>query len=134
MWVRRCLTVPAANVAFAQNLCATVAGPSGAGMWITPLSPTGIAPATHYITEGCIQSNFAGLLPLWTIGADGVTRTLVNPGNAAYVAAAATAAGMTTTQTQVQALYDLVDIVDSTSSGPFPNMARMGLKMIVAAV
>ena len=36
--------------------------PSGAGMWVTALSPTGAAPATHYISHGGIWTTFAEMI------------------------------------------------------------------------
>jgi hypothetical protein len=36
--------------------------PGGAGMWTTPLSSTGGAPATNYVSHGRIYTQFHGLL------------------------------------------------------------------------
>lgn len=104
MWTYRCLIVPDAQVAFARELSATVAGPAGAGMWTTPLSPTGAEPATHWISAGLISEDFAALLPLGD-----------EPGNAALVAELATANGMQTTPEQVQALFDVADVTEEES-------------------
>ena len=117
IWTYRCLIVTDAHVQFARELSATVAGPAGAGMWTTPLSPTGAEPATHWISAGLISQDFAALLPL---GDD--------PGNAALVAELATANGMETTAEQVQALFDASDI---TKEEPHAAMARLGLVMVV---
>ena len=117
MWTYRCLIVPDEQVVFARELAATVAGPAGAGMWTTPLSPTGAEPATHWISAGLISQDFAALLPLDD-----------EPGNAALVAELATANGMATTAEQVQALFDASDI---TKEEPHAAMARLGLVMVV---
>lgn len=118
MWTYRCLIVPDAQVAFARELSATVAGPAGAGMWTTPLSPTGAEPATHWISAGLISQDFAALLPLGN-----------DPGNAALVAELATANGMQTTPEQVQILFDASDITEEESH---VAMARLGLMMITS--
>lgn len=116
MWTYRCLIVPDDQVVFARELAATVAGPSGAGMWTTPLSPTGAEPATNWISAGLISQDFAALLPL---GDD--------PGNAALVAELAAANGMETTAEQVQILFDASDITEEESH---VAMARLGLMMV----
>lgn len=116
MWTYRCLIVPDSQVAFARDLSATVAGPAGAGMWTTPLSPTGAEPATHWISAGLISQDFAALLPLGD-----------NPGNAALVAELATANGYPTTVEQVRALFDAADVTEEESH---TAMARLGLVML----
>jgi hypothetical protein len=116
MWTYRCLIVPDAQVAFARDLSATVAGPAGAGMWTTPLSPTGAEPVTHWISAGLIGEDFANLLPFGD-----------NPGNAALVAELATANGMETNAEQVQILFDDSDITEEESH---EAMARLGLMMV----
>lgn len=118
MWTYRCLIVPDAQVEFARELSATVAGPAGAGMWTTPLSSTGAEPATHWISAGLISQDFAALLPLGN-----------EPGNAALVAQLATANGMATTAEQVRALFDVADVTEDESH---VAMARLGLVMVSA--
>lgn len=117
-WTYRCLIVPDDQVVFARALSATVAGSAGAGMWTTPLSPTGAEPATHWISAGLISQDFAALLPLGD-----------EPGNAALVAELATANGMETTAEQVQALFDVADVTEEESH---TAMARLGLVMVSA--
>lgn len=60
-WTHCTLIVPAALAPTCRALAAALA-PSGAGMWTTPLSPTGAEPATHYISTGSIDAHFASLL------------------------------------------------------------------------
>ena len=126
MWVRRCFIVTAANLAYVKSLCPSLAGPEYAGMWPSAISPTGVIPATHYIEEGCWKDTMMALLPFSTVNAVGV-KTLQTPGNAAFVAAAATANGMPTTTLIVQAMFDASDITDQP---PFVAMARLGLQII----
>lgn len=59
-WAFRTMIVPAALAPTCRELAASF--PSGAGMWTTPLSPTGAAPATHYISSGGIWQQFADML------------------------------------------------------------------------
>ena len=64
MWTHRTIIVDAAQVELARSLCAAIAGPAGEGMFSTPLSATGLFPATHYISGGLIEDTFASILPL----------------------------------------------------------------------
>ena len=73
------------NLDYARELAATVAGPSGSGMWTTPLSATGQEPATHWISAGLISEDFAALLPLTTYPED--AEPITTPGNPEAVAA-----------------------------------------------
>lgn len=59
-WAFRTMIVPSSLVVLCRQLAASFE--SGAGMWITPLSPTGKAPATHYISSGGIWQQFADML------------------------------------------------------------------------
>ena len=61
-WVHRTIIVPNAFVVPARMACEALAGAGGAGMYTTPLSPTGELPATHYISSGLIEQSFADLL------------------------------------------------------------------------
>lgn len=60
-WTHRCMIVPAGTVEQCQALAAALT-PAGAGMWTTPLSPTGDEPATHYISSGLVDQLLADLL------------------------------------------------------------------------
>lgn len=59
-WTHRTLIVPASLAPTCRALAAGV--PGGSGMWVTPLSPTGEAPATHYISAGKLMTSFVALL------------------------------------------------------------------------
>jgi hypothetical protein len=61
MDVIKTLIVSASIVDLAKSLGEQV-GNSAIGMWITPLSPDGLAPATHYISSGAIEEQFAVML------------------------------------------------------------------------
>ena len=127
---------PAANLSYAQQLAAAAVGPSAVGMWPSGLSLTGVAPATHYVEEGMIQSQFASLLPFSTVTINALGATVVTAlqaGDAATVARMANTNGMTpaTTAAAVQSLFTAISVTDES---PFPAMARLGLKMIVGAV
>ena len=58
MWIYRNLIIAAAQRDLAAQLCAVLAGPGGSNMFTTPLSPTGLEPATHYISAGMIEDRF----------------------------------------------------------------------------
>jgi len=128
-WTHRCLIVPAAEVEFARRLPAAIAGPSGAGMWVAALSPTGTEPATHFISAGLIDAQFAALMPLTQYPTD--SEPIHAPGRAAIAANLATQAGFEVTAEQVQALFDSSD---SSEQEPFVALARLGLMLVTEAV
>lgn len=132
MWTYRCLIVPDAQVAFARDLSATVAGPAGAGMWTTPLSPTGAEPATHWISTGYISQEFAHMVPCQTWEqVDGEwVQTGSEPGSPEAVHQACTAAGMEVTLEGIQAVFAGADV---TAQEPFTALARLGLVMLANA-
>ena len=114
-WAHRCLVVPDSHVELACQLTVALAGDAGAGMWTTPLSPTGDLPATHWISAGLITEEFASLLPCADLG---------YPGNAAAAAYLTAQAGFVTTASQVQSLFDASDC---TSEDPHSALHRLGL-------
>lgn len=121
-WTNRTLIVPAAQVEFARLLTATIAGPSGAGMWTAPLSPTGELPATHYINEGLIDQQFAALLPLTEyLPEGGFVHDRGQPEACAHLA---TEAGLAVTGVTVMALFEVSSV---TAEDAQTAMARMGL-------
>ena len=128
-WTHRCLIVPAAHVKFARQLPEAIAGPSGSGMWTTPLSPTGTEPATHFISAGLIDEQFAALMPLTQYPAD--SEPIHTPGRPGIAAHLATQAGLPTTTEEVQALFD---VCDSSEQGPYEALARVGLMLVTEAL
>lgn len=109
-YVHRCLIVPAALTPQARLFTEQLAGPPGAGMFITPLSPTGTAPATHYISSGFIEDTFAAVL------ADPQTMFSV-----------CQQAGVNVTLTACQVLLGSSDV---SNDQPFDVLARLGLKLV----
>ena len=61
-WTHRTIIVPGAVVIPARLACEALAGAGGSGMYSVPLSPTGELPATHWISSGLIEQDFADLL------------------------------------------------------------------------
>ena len=129
----RCIIIPAALQTKAQGLCKGLAGTAGDGMFITGLSATGNAPATHYISSGPISDGMAALLPLTTVTQDADGNAIVStaPGDPAYVVELAAQAGITVTVEQVAGLLASVDVSDQA---PFDAMARLGLKLVQRAL
>lgn len=122
-YVHRCIIVPAEHVVLARVLCETLAGPGGSGMFTTPLSQDGHAPATHYISSGLIEDNFAALLPLdamvddvWTRTYAGLPETIVRLYNATD--------NPPVTLDQVTAVFATADVSDED---PHAAIARLGL-------
>ena len=104
IWVHRCLIVAASIVAQCRALAASLT-PAAADMWTTALSPTGSAPATHYISTGLIDQVMADLL----------------------TSPAALAAGTGCSLAEAQALISQADVSDEE---PFAALARLGLKLV----
>lgn len=106
------MIVPAAHVVLARQLADKIApGGSGSNMWTVGLSATGAAPATHYVSAGLIQSDFAALLA-----------------DAALTITYAQAAGISTTLQAVQALYAASTIVPEQN--PHAVIEQLGLRFI----
>lgn len=61
-WIHRTIIVPDAVAAPARMACEALAGAGGAGMFSVPLSANGAHPATHWISSGLIEQDFADLL------------------------------------------------------------------------
>ncbi len=58
----RTIIIPASVQPNARALCKGLAGVPGDGMFVTGLSATGQAPATHYISSGPISEGMAALV------------------------------------------------------------------------
>ena len=122
------IIIPAAAQALAQGLCVAAAGEAGAGMFTTGLSATGEAPATHFISSGAIETQFADILPLSTITtADEVETVSKTSGNIEAIMYMVTNAGAGVTQLQVSEL--LLDL-DVSEQPPFVALDRLGLKIV----
>ena len=125
----RTIIIPASVQPNARALCKGLAGIAGDGMFVTGLSATGKAPATHYISSGPISHDMAALLPCKTVTQDKDGKDVVTtaPGMPAAVPALATKAGISTTKAKIVTLYANIDVSDQ---GAFEAIARLGLKMV----
>lgn len=125
----RTLALPANVTPLAQEIAATLS-PGGIGMWTTGLSPTGLSPATHFISTGFIPPEFAHMVPeqFWEQDETGAwVQTGSEPGDPVAVYEACTAAGMTVTLEEIEAVYAVADV---TEQEPFVAMGRMGLVLV----
>ena len=120
----RTIVIPASVAVNARNLCKGLAPGSGDGMFLTGLSATGNAPATHYVSSGTISDEMAALLPCTTIDAEGVAVT--TQGLPELIPALALEAGIEVDMPQVLTLYGAIDVSDQE---PFVACARLGLEM-----
>ena len=125
----RTIVIPASVAVNARNLCKGLAPGSGDGMFLTGLSATGNAPATHYVSSGTISDEMAALLPCKTVTKDAEGNDVIttSPGMPAAVPALATKAGLSTTKAKITTLYASIDVSDQP---PFEAMARLGLQMV----
>ena len=131
MWTHRTIIVPASIAEPARAACAGLAGPGGSGMFTTPLSPTGEAPPTHFISSGLIEAPFADLLPLTTVSyaEDGTPSVEIRPGNDALTAQLAADASLPFTEEEISMLFSAVDVSEQPAEDAF---VRLGLQMIAA--
>ena len=109
-YLHRTAITTASQAPLARSLCAQLAGPPGSGMFLTGLSASGAAPATHYVSAGQIDDSFAAALS-----------------NAAILYGACQQAGIDVTQTQCTALLSSSDV---SAEQPFAAIARLGLQII----
>lgn len=123
------IILPAAAQALAQGLCVAAAGEAGAGMFTTGLSPTGEAPATHFISSGAVEAKFADILPLGTVTTtvDEVTTVERSAGDLAAVVQLAADAGVAVDSATVGGLFAALDV---TAQEPFTAMERLGLRLL----
>jgi len=125
----RSMIIPAAQVALAREIAVTLDPAHNANMWITPLSPTGAEPDTHYISSGLIPDAFASMVPcvFWAWQDDARVAVDAYPGDPITVYEACIAAGMTVTQDEIDELFAASDVSDQE---PFVAMGRLGLQMV----
>lgn len=125
----RTLLVPSAQVDLARAIAASF-GPGGSGMWTTPLSANGLDPASHYISSGFVPEQFAYMVPCqtWETDEDGAWVLVSSePGDPVAVYQAATEAGVSCTQADVDALFAAADV---TTQEPFVAMGRLVLTIV----
>ena len=128
-YTHRTIIVPAAFQQLAQGLCETVAeGDAGKGMFTTGLSANGKLPATHYISSGHIEQQFADILPFTTVNQDGegLPDIHTRPGNVEAVEYMAAQAGISLPPGTVAALFSAIDVSEQE---PFTALTRLGLQI-----
>ena len=130
MWLHRSIIVAAAQRDLAAQLCAVLAGPGGSNMFTTPLSRTGAELATHYISAGMIEDNFAALLPLDALVDDVWTRTYAGRPETIVQLYNATDNPPVTLE-QVTAVFATADV---SEEDPHQAMARLGLQIVQPTV
>ena len=132
-WAFRTLITTAATTPLARDIAATLSPSGGQNMWLTGLSATGNAPATHYVSTGLIAPEFAALVPEQVWEQDPLTgvwtQTGSSPGDPVLCYQMCVAGGLTVTQAQVNAVYAAADV---TEQEPFVAFARLGLQMVQA--
>lgn len=105
-------------------------GPGGANMFTTPLSASGLDPATHYISTGYIPAEFVALSPMatWAQDEDGNwVQTDYYPGDAAAVYGFCQQAGLPYTLAEIEGVFLRSDV---SQQEPFVALGRAGLKII----
>lgn len=123
------LIVTAADADTSRAIAAAF-GPGGVGMWTTPLSASGLDPATHYISSGYISAEYVALSPMatWEMSEQGNwVQTGYYPGDAATVYAFASQAGLPYTLAEIEGVFARSDV---SVQEPFVAMGRMGLTII----
>lgn len=115
MWKHKTIIVAAACAPTARMLCEMLAGAGGSGMFPTALSATGAEPATHYVSSGPIEEQFADLLD----------------SGAENIHAVVTQAGVEISLEAVQQIMACADISDDPAEVAFE---RLGLQLVREAV
>ena len=125
----RCLIVPAGHAPLARSLAEALAPVTGAGLWVTPLSPTGYAPITHYFSAGNISPDLAALLPLIEYRADADTwiANWLEAGQPETLQQLAADAGLIVPLSDIEALLAESDITEDHST---QARARLGLSWV----
>lgn len=124
----RTLIVPTTQAQLARDIAAAL-DPSGAGMWTTALSPTGVNPATHYISSGYIPPAWQVMVPtqFWQYDGTQWVKTGETTGDPVLVWQQATAAGLSVTQSEID---DLFAVADVTEQNPWTAMLRLNLQLV----
>lgn len=128
-WTFRTMIVADAVVNTCRSLAMLLAG-EGQKLWTTPLSQTGTEPATHWISSGLIEQQFALLMPLTTWAQDEQGTWFLESyyeGQPALLAQLSTDAGFPMTGVEVTAIFNECDV---TLQDPQTSYGRLGLQMI----
>lgn len=130
----RTMLVPDAFVELARDISSTLAPSGGANMYTTGLSATWQAPATHWVSSGFIDADYAALMPLseWTQDEEGVWQeTVISSGEPAVIYAMYTQAiDPAIPAFDEQDVADMLAEVDVTTEEPFTAFGRLGLQMV----
>ena len=110
----RTFIVTAANAPLARDIAALTEG--GTGMFVTALSPSGSAPATHYVSTGEVSDAFAAACD--------------SPGDASAVYEMCKSCGLSVTLAKIKTLLKNSDV---TQQEPFAAFERLGLQLIQTA-
>lgn len=124
----RTLIIKSENVELARQISEAFGGGT---MWTTPLSSSGLEPATHYISSGYIPSDFAFMVPYqsWKQNEQGMWQIVsTEPGDPiAVYEACVKNAKIECTQNDINSIYATTDASDQE---PFTALNRLGLKLI----
>ena len=99
-------------------------------MLLTGLSPTGLPPATHYVSTGHLDLDFAMLMPFYQYQQDAegqYQRQVISAGSAGIVAALCQQEGLEVPEIEVQEVFDSSDV---TAEEPFVAFSRLGLMLV----
>ena len=134
-WAFRTMITTAATTPLARSIASTIAPETGQNMWITPLSATGNAPATHYVSTGLISDQFAALMPeqVWTQdpNTSAWSMTSSSPGDPVLCRQLCLDGGLSVTQAQINNLYATADV---TQQEPFTAFGRLDLKLVHSTI
>ena len=111
MWAHRTIIVTTECAPTARMLCEMLAGAGGSSMFQTALSADGTEPATHYVSSGPIEQQFADLLD----------------SGAENIHAVVTQAGIEISLESVQQIMACADISDDPAEVAFD---RIGLVLL----
>lgn len=128
-WAYRNMIVADAVVDTCRSLAMLLAG-EGQKLWTTPLSADGKEPATHWISTGLIEEQFAALMPLGTWAQDEKGTWYLESyydGQPQLLSQLATDAGYPITEFEVVQVFDQCDV---TLQDPQTSYSRLGLQMI----
>ena len=123
------LIVTAADAPTARAIAAAF-GPGGSGMWTTPLSASGLDPATHYISTGYIPAEFVAMCPMATWAQDengDWVQVDYYPGDAASVYGFCQQSGLPYTLAQIEGVFSRSDV---SQQEPFVALGRLGLAIV----
>ena len=115
MWAHRTIIVTTECAPTARMLCEMLAGAGGSGMFQTALSADGTEPATHYVSSGPIEQQFADVLDS---GAENIHTVVLQ-------------AGIEISLEAVQHIMACADISEDAAEVAFE---RLGLQIVAEVV